>query len=241
MNKAGLDESYLQCGSHYPLAEYVTEQMKKSNIKPEIVQCNCSAKHSGMLITGNYYGEDLNTYYQPEHPVQKRILKTLAEVCQYEEDKIILGTDGCGVPVHAMPLYKFAQGFARLSKPEVFDSTREKIVRQITNSMTNHPEMVAGTDRFCTDLMKVCGDRLFAKIGADGYYAIGLKDQGIGITVRIEDGDANVVASVALETLIQLNIITDEELYTLRKYHILNKLNHKNEIVGRTEIDFKLV
>lgn len=241
LKKAGLNEDYLQCGSHYPLASYVTEEMKSKGITPENIHCNCSGKHSGMLITCKYYGEDLYTYYKPEHPVQKRIMKTISEVCEYDEDKILTAVDGCGVPVHAMPLYKFAQGFARLSKPDVFSADREKVIRRITSAMTKYPEMVAGTDRICTDLMKVCGDRLFAKGGAAAYYAVGLKDKGIGITFKIEDGNSKIVPAVVLETLRQLDVIKDEELKKLEKYYVLKIKNHKKEIVGETKVEFKLV
>ncbi|MDF2532256.1 MAG: hypothetical protein K0Q65_1837, partial [Clostridia bacterium] len=114
LQKAGLTDKYLQCGTHYPFADYAAQELRSKGLKPETVHCNCSGKHSGMLITAKYLNEDLDTYYKPEHPVQQRIMKTIAEICEYDEEKIITATDGCGVPVHAMPLYKFAQGFARL-------------------------------------------------------------------------------------------------------------------------------
>ncbi len=150
--------------------------------------------------------------------------------------KIIIGTDGCGVPVHALPLYKFAQGYAKLSAPpEVFESKREKVVRTITNAMTKYPEMVAGTDRICTDLMKICGDRLFAKSGAAAYYAVGLKDKGIGITVKIEDGNSDIVPAVVLEVLKQLDVITEDELNKLERYYILKSINHKKRSSWRNK------
>ncbi|NQY94632.1 MAG: asparaginase, partial [Campylobacteraceae bacterium] len=34
--------------------------------------------------------------------------------------------------------------------------------------MITYPYMVAGKDRLCTDLMRVCKGKLFAKLGADG-------------------------------------------------------------------------
>lgn len=241
LKKAGLNEDYLQCGSHYPLADYAAEELRNKGLKPQNIHCNCSGKHSGMLVTTNYYGDDLSTYYKPEHPTQRRILKTISEVCEYDEDKVVIGIDGCGVPVHAMPLYKFAQGFAKLSKPELFDSKREKAVRTITNVMTKYPEMVGGTDRICTDLMKICGDRLFAKSGAAAYYAIGLKNKGIGITIKIEDGNSSIVPAVVLETLRQLDVIEEDELKKLERYYVLKSINHKKEVVGETKIEFKLV
>ena len=107
--------------------------------------------------------------------------------------------------------------------------------------MTDYPEMVAGTDRICTDLMKLCGDRLFAKAGAAAYYAIGLKDQGIGIAIKIEDGNQSILPAVVLETLRQLEVITSSELSKLEKYTLLHIKNHKKEIVGETKIGFELV
>ncbi len=240
LQKAGLDEGYLQCGTHYPFADYAAAELRRMGQKPTEVHCNCSGKHAGMLITANYLKEDLDSYYKPEHPVQQRIMKTIGEICDYDASKIITATDGCGVPVHAMPLQVFAQGFARLSKPEVLGNRREEVVRRVTEAMTAYPEMVGGTDRFCTDLMKVCGDRLFAKAGAAAYYAVGLKDQGIGISFKIEDAAKNIVFAVVLEVLKKLDIISAAELKALEKHYVLQEKNHKGEIVGHTEIDFEL-
>lgn len=240
LQKAGLDESYLQCGTHYPFAEYAAAELRSRNQKPAEVHCNCSGKHSGMLITAKHLAEDLDTYYKLEHPAQQRIMNTIGQVCAYDENKIITAIDGCGVPVHAMPLQAFAQGFARLSKPEVFGAQREAAVRRITGAMTAYPEMVAGTDRFCTDLMKACGGRLFAKSGAAAYYAIGLQDQGIGISFKIEDAASKISFALVLAVLKKLDLISAAELKNLEKYHILQEKNHKGEIVGHTEIDFEL-
>ncbi|MDF2592954.1 MAG: hypothetical protein K0S75_2420 [Clostridia bacterium] len=241
LQKAGLTDKYLQCGTHDPFADYAAQELRSKGLKPETVHCNCSGKHSGMLITAKYLNEDLETYYKPEHPVQQRIMKTIAEVCEYDEHKIITAVDGCGVPVHAMPLYKFAQGFARLSTPEVLGEKRGKAVRRLTNAMTAYPNMVGGTDRFCTDLMKVCGDRLFAKSGAAAYYAIGLKDKGIGMSFKVEDAGKGIVYAMVLEVLSQLNIITAEEFKKLDKYYVLQDKNHKGELVGYTKTEFDLI
>lgn len=241
LSKAGLGCEYLQCGIHPPFGKRAKQELREKGLAAEPVHNNCSGKHAGMLVTAKYMNEDLSTYYKPEHPVQKRIVKLLADVCQYDEDKIILAVDGCGVPVHAMPLYKFAQGFARLSKPEVFGDRRGQIVKNITDSMTAYPEMIAGTDRICTDLMKVCGDRLFGKAGADGYYAIGLKDRGIGMAFKIEDGKTEMVHPFVLEVLRKLDLITTEELKKLERYYVLESKNNRGETVGCAKADFELI
>ena len=59
-----------------------------------------------------------------EHPVQQRILSVFAEMCGVETSDVQLAVDGCGVPVHALPLYRLAQGYARMSLPTLFAPTR---------------------------------------------------------------------------------------------------------------------
>ena len=53
--------------------------------------------------------------------------------------------------------------------------------------------MVAGTDRVCTQLMAAFGDRIFCKSGASAFYAVGIKDKGIGIALKMEDGASSIV------------------------------------------------
>ena len=68
-----------------------------------------------MLIPARHFGESLENYTALEHPVQQRILSVFAEMCGVETSEVQLAVDGCGVPVHALPLYRLAQGYARLS------------------------------------------------------------------------------------------------------------------------------
>ena len=227
LTKAGLDTSYLQCGTHPSLNPRVA--LTQGSL--QTVHSNCSGKHAGMLIATKFLEEDLETYYRMEHPHQQRILSLLADMCALDESEIMLGLDGCGVPVHAMPLCRFAQGYARFSNPQ---GEWAQGISRITEAMTNYPEMVAGTDRLCTDLMRLCGDRLFAKLGADGYYAVGLKGQGIGIACKVEDGKIPIVEGLILHVLRQLDIIREEEWKILTSYHSPEPKNHKGEVVGKT-------
>ena len=131
-------------------------------------------------------------------------------MCGVETSDVQLAVDGCGVPVHALPLYRLAQGYARMSLPTLFAPTRAAILRRITSAMTAHPEMVAGTDRICTQLMAAFGDRIFCKSGASAFYAVGIKDKGIGIALKMEDGASSIVPYAILSVLTQLGVITPE-------------------------------
>jgi len=240
LKKAGLDENYLQCGTHYPLAVHMENKFRAEGIVPKTVHSNCSGKHSGMLVTAKVLNESLDDYYLPSHPLQKRITDTIAEICEYPADKIVIGCDGCGVPVHAMPLYKFAQGYAKMSKPETLAGERENTVRRITSAMTDYPEMIAGTTSFDTELMQAFGDRLFSKNGASAFYAIGLKGKGLGIVMKMEDGNSNIIPLAVLETLVQIGEITADEALNLPNFKGLLNTNHKKELIGKTVTDFVL-
>ena len=106
--------------------------------------------------------------------------------------------------------------------------------------MITYPYMVAGKDRLCTDLMRVCKGKLFAKLGADGYYAVGIIGKGIGLTFKCEDGSIPVVSALAVHTLYKLNYINEEEFMALEKYHNIEVKNHSGEVVGHTDFDFEL-
>ena len=240
LEKAGLDESFLGCGPSYPLYLPEADRMKKQDIPPAPIYHNCSGKHTGMLLTAKFLGEDLSDYMLPDHPVQRRITALIGELCDYDPEKIILGCDGCGVPVHALPLFKFAQGFARMASPESIGGKRGEIAAQVTAAMTARPDIIAGTGRICTQLMGTFGDRLFAKAGADGYYAVGLIGKGIGITLKMSDGYAPVVPYAIFETLIQLGVITRDEAQAVELYSDHNIYNTRREIVGHTEAAFNL-
>lgn len=240
LSKAGLGVENLQCGTHASINPDIAVMLENEGKVLDNSNSNCSGKHSGMLIGSNFLGDDLDSYLSLSHPVQQRILKTLSQICEYDEKDIVIGTDGCGVPVHALPLSKFAHGIAKLAFTEVFDEKRAQNVNRIVKAMVTYPYMVAGRDRLCTNLMKVCKGRLFAKLGADGYYAVGIIGKGIGLTFKCEDGKIPVAEALAVHTLYKLGYIDKQEFDALEKYHKIEVKNHRGEIVGHTDFDFEL-
>lgn len=74
--------------------------------------------------------------------------------------------------------------------------------------MIEHPEMVAGSNRFCTELMKVCKGRIFGKMGSQGVYLLGDKKNSIGIAVKVEDESIEATNCVLVEILRQMNMIS---------------------------------
>lgn len=236
--KAGLDESFLQCGRHAPLYAPAAQALEQAGIPYSEIHCNCSGKHSGMLITAKYLGESLEDYYTRGHNVQKRITRMIGDLCDYDPEKIVLGTDGCGVPVHALPLCRMAYGVARMTRPETLPAPRAEYARRITTAMRHYPLMTSGTGRIDEALMTHLP--VFAKSGAAGYYIVGLVDRGIGIAVKIDDGSGDVRNMVVVEVLRQLGVINDSNMHYFDAWRRSEVRNHKEELVGYTQPEFEL-
>ncbi|TWT13342.1 asparaginase [Planomicrobium sp. CPCC 101079] len=240
LTRTGLAIGDLRCGTHNPKWEAAYEALIKSGEPLTAVYNNCSGKHSGMLATAKHMNESTEDYYKLGHPVQQRILEAISDLTEVPADKIVIGVDGCGVPVHGVPIENLALSFAKMADPSSLPEKRRAAVQRITTAMAAEPEMVGGTDRFCTDFMRVMGGRMFAKAGAEGVYCIGDKETGLGIALKIEDGNARATSAVAVEVLSQLGLLSEVQKEQLRNYHYPSLENARKEKIGELSPAFTL-
>lgn len=238
--KADLQINALKCGIHPPRHVKTYENMLTEHKEFSSIHNNCSGKHTGMLLTAKALYEEVTNYYELNHPVQQRILHTISDICEYPIEKIHLGVDGCGVPVHCLPMYNIALGYANLVANLKYDTQRTKAIQTMVQSIIKAPEMIGGTNRFCSDLVRVCNGKLIAKAGAEGVYCIGHIDKKLGIAIKIDDGNSRASYPVAMEVLKQLDLITADEYNALIEYALPNVFNARNEIVGKLHVNFKL-
>ncbi|PUB10741.1 asparaginase [Paenisporosarcina sp. OV554] len=240
LGRADLAISDLQCGTHNPRWEETYETLIKTGGQVTPVYNNCSGKHSGMLATAKHMNESTNDYYKLDHPVQKRILEAISDLTEVPKNEIKIGIDGCGVPVHGIPLTNLALGFAKMADPRLLPIKRQEAINKITTAMVTAPEMVGGTDRFCTDFMRILGGRMFGKAGAEGVYCIGDKETGIGIAIKIEDGNGRATSTVAVDVLSQLGFLSEIQKEQLSSYHYPKMKNARKEVIGELRPDFTL-
>lgn len=240
LGRADINESFLQCGTHIPHAHDTYKKLIATGKELTPLYNNCSGKHTGMLVTAKHNGETLEDYYLLNHPVQQRIIQVISEVTDYPIEKIEIGTDGCGVPVHALPLERLAYGFARMARPDSLGEVRAKAANQITSAMMKYPEMVGGTGRFCTDFMKAANGRLFGKAGAEAVYLAGDRETGIGIAVKIEDGNGRAVYPAVLEVLRQLGFLNEDQMNSVMHHYRPALRNARQETIGELVPSFTL-
>ncbi len=190
LTKLGVDEDMFECGIHDPINKEAQRELIEAGQKPSRLHCNCSGKHLGFIATAKVLGYPVEKYSRIDHPVQENVEKILFKFCDVEPENIIRSVDGCGVPVFAVPLKNLALAYARLCDESFMDGKYKKSQNYVISSMTMYPEMVAGNGRLDTEIMKRFGDRLICKIGAEGVYCVGIIGKGVGIALKIEDGNS---------------------------------------------------
>lgn len=230
LGKVGLEPEMLICGSHPPLHRPAYRELLEAGLEPLRLHNNCSGKHIGMLALARAHGWPTEGYHRPDHPVQGRILDELTRWARLPYEAIALGTDGCGASCFALPLTGMAQAYARLASA---GRRGDPEASRIIAAMTEHPGMIAGEERLCTDLMRQVGGRLFAKAGAEGMYFVGVPGAELGLALKIEDGASRAVAPAMLEILRQLDLISEEDLGALWSYAYPEVRNSCGEVIGQ--------
>ncbi len=237
LKKIGLSEKYLKCGTHTPLYYTAKNIIPKSAQKFSVLQHNCSGKHAGMLAVSKHKGFNPRNYIDPKHPLQKMILKAVAEICEYPQNKIKIGIDGCSAPNFALPLINMALGFARLISS---DSNHRESLKIILNCMRKHPEMVSGQGRLDYILAKVTNGKVVSKAGAEALQCFGIVGENLGVAVRILDGNNRANGCVVAEVLRQLGILSKTDLKKMEKFAYPKIKNWSGLEVGYIKTDFKL-
>jgi L-asparaginase II len=222
--KAHVTEADLRCGGHAPLSDAVWREWIRRDFTPTGVCSNCSGKHAGMLAGAQALGAAVRDYHLPEHPLQVRVKRTVAELCDLPEDGVQWAIDGCNLPTPAFPLDRLARLFMKMADAiaEVETTPRSKALARIYRAMTTYPELVAGDGRFCTALMQAFGGDLVGKVGADASYAIGVRATGtrgsLGIAVKVEDGNSAALYAIVTHVLTQLDIGRETQRAQLAAY-----------------------
>jgi L-asparaginase II len=210
--KAGLDESQLACGAHWPIGERASRELMRAGKTPTTIHNNCSGKHAGMLAAAAHLGLDPRGYERPEHGVQHAIRRVISEICGVALEQDDAGIDGCSVPTFALPLAAVATGFARFASGRGLERGRAKAAQRLMAACFDAPDLVAGEGRFDTIVMRGLRDAAFAKGGAEGVHCAALPALGVGVAVKVDDGTKRGAETVLANLLAKLVAGADQVL-----------------------------
>ncbi|HLW17325.1 MAG TPA: asparaginase, partial [Actinomycetota bacterium] len=172
----GVDEGALRCPADVPM--YLPAVMGVHERAP--VYHNCSGKHAAMLVACTASGWPLESYRDPDHPLQRAVTALVEEMVGKISATL---TDGCGVPTFVAPLRALARGLLAIEGgPEA-------------EAMRAHPFLVGGTERLDTDLM-TAAPQVLIKSGAEGLACVAVA--GLGIALKARDGAARARGQAVL-------------------------------------------
>jgi L-asparaginase II len=211
---AGCRPEQLRCGTHVPMFYLSNGNFPPPGEVPTPLQHNCSGKHAGMLALCRLRGLPPDGYADAAHPVQAVIREAVAAFAGIEPAAMASGPDGCSVPNYAFPLTALARSYARLAAggrdPALGDTPA-----RLFAAMTQHPFLISGTGRQDAAISEAGRGDWVSKIGGEGLQVIGIRSRGLGIAIKIADGDKGdyqprATFPAAIEALRQLGVLSGE-------------------------------
>jgi L-asparaginase II len=179
--RIGCSVDDLACGVHAPLGGSAASALVASGDPPSAVHNNCSGKHVGFLTVCRHLDLPTDGYLSVEHPLHRdHVTPAMSEAFGFDPGAQRPGTDGCGIPVWAVPLGRLAVGWAGLAMADPG--------RRLLDAMASEPFFVAGSDRACTRLIGGTGGAAVVKTGAEGVFCGVLPATGVGIALKARDG-----------------------------------------------------
>lgn len=232
LQKIGCNEDDLNCGAQYPTYKKDADEMLIQGMKPGPIHNNCSGKHAGMLASCKLLGTDIKNYLHAEHPAQQEIRKVCALFYEYPEVEMTIALDGCSAPIFSIPVYNQALAYKNLVSAKKFGAAYEDACMIIINAISAYPQMIAGTKRYCTDMMKITAPRVIGKTGAEGIFCMAFTKEKIGICIKIDDGKMLPQYNVAQALLEASGLFNEEQLSPIHHYRQQEIKNFSKLITG---------
>jgi L-asparaginase II len=192
LGSAGLSESDLRNAPDLPLDPMVRDEWIAQGRPASRIAQNCSGKHAAMLVTARRNGWSTTDYTDPHHPLQRAIALTVEDLTG--ETIAQVAVDGCGAPAISVSLRGVTRAIARIAMapPETPEG-------QMATAIRTHPDMLAGTRRDVSRLIKAVPG-LVAKDGFEAVQVAALPD-GRAVGVKIADGSARARMPVTVAAL----------------------------------------
>jgi len=203
---AGLDESALQTPPDYPLDEDARDAWIRAGGGKESVLMNCSGKHAGMLATCVANGWPIESYRDPEHPLQQQIIKTFGELTGEPVEHVAV--DGCGAPLLGTSLVGLARAFGRIARGVGGLDKPDERSHRVAEAIRGYPSYVSGSTRDELTLLTAIPGAI-GKAGAESCYVVALPD-GRAFALKTDDGAARARPPV-MAALLERHGVTAED------------------------------
>lgn len=239
MAKTGLTQDMLVMLPSAPTNRFANEERIQKGLPLSKIYHNCAGMHMSQMLIQRQLGGEIRDYWKDESAASIRSIRTVSILSETNISEIGTGTDGCGVPVYAVSMKNVAAAFKNLACIDTIgDDTLASAAARYVPLFHTYSRMIRGTGFLCTLINQ--DPNIIAKGGASGIYALGLKKQRLGISIKLADGTENTWPLIISEVFRQIgyhNPVTEKILYNLHSGIIYNDNNHP---VGHCRTEFKL-
>lgn len=240
LRKAGVSEDLLVCGGHWSIdparaqAQVIEHGLDLASLPA--VWSNCSGTHAAALAAARARDLPLESYAERDHPVQREIHEIVAACAGLPPSEVQLETDGCDMPIAGLTLRAMARSLSSLGRPAGLPAPLAEAARRVGAAMSACPLMVGGEGRFDTDLMTFSRQRVLSKGGAEGVHGLALPDRGLGLAVKVDDGNDRGYRILVIEILRRLGALAEEAADRLAERHGRTVRTKAGVPVGRLEV-----
>ncbi len=218
LQRLGLGTDDLACGSSLPDDMQSAHQVLASGEQGCRSHHNCSGKHAGFLTNALHLGLPTAGYHLIEHPLQQRAIDILSDLSDCDLRAFLMGIDGCGFPALTMPLVRLGQAVARFANPVDLSAERRKAIYRLHAAIAENPLYAAGHGTIVSALIAATKGAVLAKTGAEGVLIAAVPAQGLGIALKIADGNARPRPVALLAILDHLGVLSDTEKSLLQDH-----------------------
>ena len=215
LDKMEINENMLKCGVGSPISKTAQNQLLTDGQTGTVLHNNCSGKHAMMLGLCKLNDWDMTNYDNINHPLQQAIKNKIYELCEVKSEYPVT-KDGCGVPIHSMPLINMAKGYLNL----FCDTKYEKL----KNAFINNSYIIGGEDRTDTKIMQN-SKNIVAKVGAGGLCIVVNTDIEEAFVVKISDAD------IIAREIVTIDLINNLHWEEIKISHDIETNHH--EIIGK--------
>ena len=192
------------------------------------------------MISGCLSNEmDIKNYLGFNHPYQKLIRNSLENITKYKIKKKQVGIDGCSAPQYAFPLQNLSTSMVNLIKNYIGNEDLSTSIKLLLDSILKYPQLIGGSKKFDSELMRITKGKIFSKGGAEGVLLFAHKEKKIGGVIKIIDGNERALPSATTEIFKKLSLVTKNEQQKLSDWNNQKIYNHAKIKVGRIYAQLK--
>lgn len=204
LDDLGMGERDLRCGPQLPDDAAERHRLRDAGEGPCQLHNNCSGKHAGFLMLNRHLRAGPE-YVEFDHPVQAAARAAFEEMTG--ADILGWGVDGCSAPAFQTTLRGLGAAMARMADPRGLGAVREGAARRLVAAMAEHPLLVAGEGRACSELMAAMPGGVAVKTGAEAVYVAILPGKGLGVALKVEDGGTRGSECAVAALLVRLGVL----------------------------------